>query len=139
MTIFLMGLLCLVSNGRLFSQHCLKMYYDKNGNRIGLNVDECVKDWRGPVCDDVEIDGCDETENEVMLYPNPNNGIFRVELDNDTDDMMELSVYDNKGILINSKKFINVIDVDISNNPAGVYLLRISMCDDVKSMIVVKF
>ena len=49
MMIFLMGLLCLVSNEELFSQHCLKMHYDKNGNRIGFSVGECVKDWRGLV------------------------------------------------------------------------------------------
>ena len=134
-----MGLLCLVSNEELFSQHCLKMHYDKNGNRIGFSVGECVKDWRGLVDNnDVEESVCDETEDEVMLYPNPNNGRFRVEL-NDTGDLAELSVYDNKGVLVNSQKFTDVIDVDISSNPAGVYLLRISKSDDVRSVIVVKF
>ena len=138
MTIFLMGLLCLVSNGELFSQHCLKLYYDRNGNRISFNVGECVKDWRALADNnDVEESVCDETEDEVMLYPNPNNGRFRVEL-NDTGDLAELSVYDNKGVLVNSRKFTDVIDVDISSNPAGVYLLRISMNDDVRSMVVVK-
>ena len=138
MTIFLMGLLCLVSNGELFSQHCLKIYYDRNGNRISFNVGECVKDWRALADNnDVEESVCDETEDEVMLYPNPNNGRFRVEL-NDTGDLAELSVYDNKGVLVNSRKFTDVIDVDISSNPAGVYLLRISMNDDVRSMVVVK-
>lgn len=133
-----MGLLCLVSNGELFSQHCLKLYYDRNGNRISFNVGECVKDWRALADNnDVEESVCDETEDEVMLYPNPNNGRFRVEL-NDTGDLAELSVYDNKGVLVNSRKFTDVIDVDISSNPAGVYLLRISMNDDVRSMVVVK-
>ena len=138
MTIFLMGLLCLVSNGELFSQHCLKMYYDRNGNRISFNVGECVKDWRGLADNDAEESVCDKTEDEVMLYPNPNNGRFRIELDNDTDDLVEMSVYDNKGVLVNSQKFTDVIDVDISSNPAGVYLLRISMNDDVRCVVVVK-
>ena len=138
MTIFLMGLLCLVSNGELFSQHCLKMHYDRNGNRISFSAGECVKEWRGIASDDVEVDVCEEPENEVMIYPNPNNGRFRIELDNDTDDLVEMSVYDNKGVLVNSRKFTDVIDVDISSNPAGVYLLRISMNDDVRSMVVVK-
>lgn len=137
MGIFLMGLLCLVSNGELFSQHCLNMYYDRNGNRISFNVNECVKDWRGLADNDAEESVCDKTE-EVMVYPNPNNGRFRVELDNDTDDLVEMSVYDNKGVLVNSQKFTDVIDVDISTNPAGVYLLRISKSDDVRSVIVVK-
>ena len=47
-------------------------------------------------------------------------------------------MYDNKGVLVNSQKFTDVIDVDISSNPAGVYLLRISMNDDVRSVVVVK-
>ena len=132
-----MGLLCLVSNRELFSQHCLRMYYDRNGNRISFNVNECVKDWRGLADNDAEESVCDKTE-EVMVYPNPNKGRFRVELDNDTDDLVEMSVYDNKGVLVNSQKFTDVIDVDISTNPAGVYLLRISKSDDVRSVIVVK-
>ena len=138
MTIFLMGLLCLVSNGELFSQHCLKMHYDRNGNRISFSVDECVKYWRGLADNEAEENVCDKTEDEVMIYPNPNNGRFRVELDNDTGDLVELAVYDNKGILVNIQKFTDVIDVDISSNPAGVYILRISMSDDVRNAIVVK-
>ena len=138
MTIFLMGLLCLVSNGGLYSQHCLKMHYDRNGNRISFSAGECVKEWRGIASGDVEVDVREEPENEVMIYPNPNNGRFRIELDNDTDDLVEMSVYDNKGVLVNSQKFTDVIDVDISCNPAGVYLLRISMGDDVRIVVVVK-
>ena len=45
--IFLMGLLCLVSSNEVFSQHCFKISYDKNGNRISLIAKECDKYERG--------------------------------------------------------------------------------------------
>ena len=47
MMLFLMGLLCLVGNIDLFSQHCIKMSYDKNGNRIIFKVEDCTKYVRG--------------------------------------------------------------------------------------------
>ena len=42
-TIFLMGLLCLVSGNEVFSQHCFKISYDKNGNRVSFIAKECDK------------------------------------------------------------------------------------------------
>lgn len=131
--IFLMGLLYLVSNVELYSQYCLKMSYDKNGNRISMMLNECVEIFRESSDDAVEKD-----ISEVLVYPNPNNGKFKVEIKNVTDDFAELNVYDNKGALINSLAFIGMADVDISNYPAGAYLLRIIRNDNEKSVIVIK-
>lgn len=141
MTIFLMGLLCLVSSDELFSQHCLKMSYDKNGNRTVFNVVDCSNAIRGDdVVDDNVVDNYEDETDELFVYPNPNDGRFRVNLKTDDENSLsKVYVYDNKGILICQKEFIETIDIDISSYPAGLYLLRIIRDDSVRSVIVVKF
>lgn len=131
-----MGLLCLVSSKELFSQHCLNMSYDKNGNRISLMTKDCVKYMRGDVetYDELEVD--EEYLDELLVYPNPNDGRFKIKLN--SEGLADVGIYDNKGILIDNLKFADEVDVDISDNPAGVYLLRIIKDDDVRSVIVVK-
>ena len=71
------------------------------------------------------------------MYPNPNDGRFRIELAGE-DEFAEVCVYDSKGLLINSRKFMKTVDLDISNNPAGAYLLRIVRDNNVNSKVVVK-
>lgn len=132
--IFLMGLLCLISNVELFSQYCLKMSYDRNGNRISMMLDECMEILRDTADDAVEKD----TSDEVLVYPNPNNGKFNVDLKNVADSPAQLYVYDSKGVLIRKQIFIGTTVVDVSKNPAGAYLLRIISDDIEKNLIVIK-
>lgn len=138
-----MGLLCLVSGNEVFSQHCFKISYDKNGNRVSFIAKECDKYERGSAdveetLDVLEENPDDETE-DLFVYPNPNNGRFQIELKGaECDDLVEVYVYNNKGILITSQKFVERICVDISDYPAGVYLLRIIRDKGKRSEIVVK-
>ena len=94
--IFLMGLLCLIGNVELFSQYCLNMSYDKNGNRNYYKIYDCGKDMRDYANDIVEIDVCEKNETEMIVYPNPTNGKFIIE--NGDDMEYEMSLYDNKGV-----------------------------------------
>lgn len=142
-TIFLMGLLCLVSGNEVFSQHCFKISYDKNGNRVSFIAKECDKYERGSADVEETLDVLEENPDDEMedlfVYPNPNNGRFQIELKGSGgDDLVELYVYDNKGILITSQNFVETVDVDISNYPAGAYLLRIIRDKGESSEIVVK-
>ena len=141
MMIFLMGLLCLVSNGgEAFSQNCFKISYDKDGNRICFWTIKCSGYYRGNVEDDIETEKLCENENDdIVVYPNPSNGRFRVELKSyGNDALAEAYVYDNKGILLNVRKITGKEEVDISDYPAGTYLLRVIANDEVRSMVVVK-
>ena len=136
-----MGLLCLVSsNGDLLSQNCYKVSYDKNGNRISFFVTSCSEYYRGDVEDDVKTEElCENEIDDFIVYPNPSNGRFRVELkSNENDALADAYVYDNKGVLLSIRKFTGNMDVDISDYPAGTYLLRIIKNDEVRSMVVVK-
>lgn len=138
-----MGLLCLVSGNEVFSQHCFKISYDKNGNRVSFMAKECDKYERGGADVEETLDVFEENLNDetddLFVYPNPSNGRFQIELkESGCYDWVEVYVYDNKGILIKSQKFVGTIDVDISNYPAGVYLLRIIRDKGERSEIVVK-
>ena len=136
--IFLMGLLYLIGTEELFSQNCIKMLYDKNGNRISFKVENCKSYSRGN--DENELEDIYESEEQtedLLVYPNPNDGRFRIELAGE-DEFAEVCVYDSKGLLINSRKFMKTVDLDISNNPAGAYLLRIVRDNNVNSKVVVK-
>ena len=139
--IFLTGVLCLVSSNDLFSQHCFKMSYDKNGNRICFMANDCGGVMRGELdIDDVFVEKCEDYAEDILVYPNPNNGRFKIELKNaDVGSAVDLYVYDNKGVLVNAQKFFTSVNVDISDNPAGVYLLRINGEKCESSIIVVKY
>ena len=141
--IFLMGLLCLVSGNEVFSQHCFKISYDKNGNRVSFIAKECDKYARGSADVEETLDvfneNPDDETDDLFVYPNPSNGRFQIELKGaECDDLVEVYVYNNKGILITSQKFVETMCVDISDYPAGVYLLRIIRDKGERSEIVVK-
>lgn len=141
-TMFLMGLLCLVGSGDLFSQRCYVMSYDENGNRTRFMVFGCIEELKfTAIGSKVEMKSSEEADsNELALsvYPNPSKGKFRVSLNNNKELLSDIYVYDNKGILVSSGKFAEEVDVDISDKPAGVYLLRIISGDSMLSEIVVK-
>ena len=138
--VFLMGLVCLVGNKELFSQHCFEMSYDKNGNRINFRTVNCLKYLRESVVDEETLEETeDRKEDDFLVYPNPNNGKFRIKIRTDEkNESAVMYIYDNKGVLINSEEFVEFVDVDISDNPSGVYLLRIIGSDGIISEMVVK-
>ena len=71
------------------------------------------------------------------MYPNPNNGIFSIKTSEDYNEA-ELQVYNNKGVLLSRFQISGEKEIDISDKPSGVYLLRIIEGDEVRSVVVVK-
>jgi uncharacterized delta-60 repeat protein len=66
----------------------------------------------------------DETmeENAMIIYPNPSNGTFTIEVDH----IGELLIMDNLGRLILQKKLkSNKESIDLSNMNSGIYFLRL--------------
>jgi hypothetical protein len=114
------------------------MSYDKNGNRIIFKVEDCTKYVRGEGDAVGEIEQCKNDNAEMIVYPNPTNGVFTIEMQNDKDALNEMSLYDYRGILVNSFSFIGNTKVDIREKPAGAYLLRVVGDEYVRSMIVIK-
>ncbi|MCX8677704.1 MULTISPECIES: leucine-rich repeat protein [unclassified Apibacter] len=65
------------------------------------------------------------TEPQINVYPNPNNGLFSINLGNISEGSIEIS--NINGGIIYSKKFngINEIYVDIQTQPSGIYIVNV--------------
>lgn len=136
--IFLLLSLCLVSSEKMYSQNCMTMRYDENGNRISMFVHQCGSEYksqgqRNIVDEEISING----NKGLSVYPNPNEGMFEISVDDD-DDLVIIQIYNVNGVMVKNEYLSEDKKVDITDNPAGIYLLRIIKGDDVCSRIVVK-
>jgi hypothetical protein len=61
-------------------------------------------------------------ENDIKVYPNPCKGNFLVSLDN-PENVSEVKVYNTLGVLIYSGTITSETQVDLRDQPSGVYLL----------------
>ncbi|NMH26003.1 T9SS type A sorting domain-containing protein [Flavobacterium solisilvae] len=69
-------------------------------------------------------------DEEVVVYPNPSNGIFQLTFNEAFSEKIEYSVYDVLGKIIVEKENSNDLDateVNLENYPAGIYLLRMKI------------
>ncbi len=65
---------------------------------------------------------------EANVYPNPSNGFYTLEIKNSTEltNIGTLIIYDLLGNLVESKQInANLVSIDLSNQPNGVYLASI--------------
>lgn len=67
----------------------------------------------------------------IQVYPNPGNGIFTVEVLGFDEDLIEVELYNLLGEVLykRTQKLegpINTIDVNISNQPEGIYFIKLS-------------
>jgi hypothetical protein len=140
--VFLSVLLCLVVSDEIIAQDCLMFKYDKSGNRVEMLVYDCGAESKEKTND---VIAGEISENEmpldVLVYPNPNNGIFDIKI-NDVENtevgLVNFEVYNNIGVLVKKDEMINEMRIDITDNPAGMYLLRITKDDKVYSRVIVK-
>lgn len=133
--IFLALLLSCVFNNKALAQKCLAFKYDADGNRISRMIkSECLE------IRDEEEQETEASKEEVTVYPNPNNGSFKVVMpENIRQDNSFLELFDVNGLLVFGGNIVDAeTDIDIGNCPSGVYLLRIRDGDDVISEIVLK-
>jgi len=103
-----------------------------------------------------KVEDCPErirllSQDGVLLYPNPNNGRFNIRVNSTLYNYLGMKVYDMAGRLVNGKVIKNGIDqvlvspvftglvygrvvpVDLTNLPAGTYLVKIFYDDGVRS------
>lgn len=137
--VFLFILLSLAFPEKLNAQYCLDFKYDKSGNRIEMFVHNCGFEYKGQTREMIDEEISEEKISEdLLVYPNPNNGSFVVEIkDNDVETASYL-VFDATGTLVQKGECSINQMIDIANNPAGVYLLRIIKGEYVYSRVVVK-
>jgi hypothetical protein len=63
----------------------------------------------------------------ILIYPNPTKGILKVELTRVTDEKpLAIQLYDMAGkLIINELNVSTSIELDLSSQPTGTYLLKI--------------
>jgi subtilisin-like proprotein convertase family protein len=99
-----------------------------------------------------KVEDCQErlrllSDDGVLLYPNPNNGRFNIRVNSTLYNYLGMKVYNAQGQLMNGKAvndimvspvytglvYGRVIPVDLTNLPAGVYLVKLYYDDGVRT------
>lgn len=137
--VFLFILSALALPEKLNAQHCLGFKYDKSGNRIEMFVHDCGFEYKEQTREMIDEEISEEKINEdLLVYPNPNKGSFMVDIKDNNEETTSYLVFDATGTLVQKGECSINQMVDITNNPAGVYLLRIIKGEYVYSRVVVK-
>jgi len=140
--IALLGLLMTISLSIRAQMFSASFVYDANGNRTQATVIYLLKS--APVEDDEFFEERIEEELSLRLYPNPTKGLIRIELHGNTGDVEKskqnrISVYDLSGkpiLIITPVRISN--EIDLSNNPDGVYIIRVDAGEITKTYKVIK-
>lgn len=105
---------------------------------FGTNVDNTTR------IDDITIDlvsGIKNTDlnKAMMVYPNPSNGRIFVENTSTTEKSASVSVLNTVGQIVYTNNFSNLVkeSIDLSNQPDGLYTVRISTASGVVNKTVV--
>ncbi len=138
--IFLLVLLCLARIEKSYSQNCITMQYDNNGNRVSMFVHECGCEYKSSGTSDIMNNEISQDDNnrELMLYPNPNDGIFNITMSDDNKNPIAIHLYNINGVMVMNGNLSDNKMIDISYMPSGVYLLKIIQGESACSKIVVK-
>lgn len=134
--IFLALLLSFGMQNKAVAQKCLVMDYDSDGNRIRRTVTTNCLESR----DVAEVQENLVTADDISVYPNPNDGMFRVFIsDCVKKENSHFELYDLNGVqLFNGNINGNETDIDIGIYPVGVYLLKIYNGEDMIFKIILK-
>ena len=137
--IFLFMLFSFVLSEKLNAQYCLDFKYDESGNRIEVYAHNCGFEYK-ELTRERESEEISEKilRNSLSVYPNPNDGIFMADLDSDDIGNASYQIFNAMGILLQDGRYSINHKIDINNNPAGMYLLRIIKGGDVYACVVVK-
>lgn len=134
--IFLAMLLSFGFSNELSAQRCLVFRYDAVGNRISRSVTTNCQETREIVEEQEES----LSVGEIEVYPNPNNGRFKVLIpDSIKTSNSSFKLYDVEGQIVMEGRLVDYeTDIDIGNKPTGVFLLKIINGDIVNTKIVLK-
>lgn len=122
-----------------FSQNNFEFGYDNAGNRISraivtlksANIENGLS-ATNPVEDKIGL-------TTTRIYPNPTKGLLHLEISSEIIQEACYTVHDINGkLIIQNGSFQNNTDIDLSQNPAGIYILRVSIGTESKEWKVIK-
>lgn len=107
--------------------------YDACGNRVARQL---VLDETDPQDDFAEEQ---LGAAQVRIYPNPTYGRIKVTIHCADEQQGSIEVFDTRGNrAIDFRNIGRENDIDLSSQPGGVYLLRLSLADDVSTWKIIK-
>lgn len=138
--VFLLILLYSLIHTEISAQSCISMKYDVNGNRVQMKIGGCdveEKEFNKEISrNDVQENSFNE---DVLVYPNPNSGIFEVRIgSNEGASSSQYEIYNVKGLLVDSGVFSHYSIINIENYTSGLYLIKIISRDKICSKVIVK-
>ena len=119
----------------VFSQNRVNYTYDAAGNRLSgvssqLRMAAITDEDTELTDEDTELqeiysDKIDRSN--IRIYPNPTKGILKIEIIRTTEENpIHIQLYDMSGrIIINEQNATSFTDLNISDKPAGTYILKI--------------
>jgi hypothetical protein len=117
------------------------------GNILGSNgLDTVLVEWSNPITNTAEVyatvtnSGCsvsdtlvlfhtsigiDELDNTLMIWPNPTQSSFSIEFEREVDRVRVFDVVGREVILKMNQSSSKMVEIDLSDQPSGVYLIEI--------------
>ena len=79
-------------------------------------------------------------QSTIHIYPNPTKGLLKVEITgNGENKPVSLQVYDMNGrILLQESNIVSSFTIDLSNKPAGIYILRLTADNEKNEWKIIK-
>jgi hypothetical protein len=82
---------------------------------------------------------CDDFDNAVSIFPNPSNGISQLKIISENVQQANLVLYNNEGKRIDQQNLSllsgrNTIPLEYRNLQPGIYMIRIELDDDVRTL-----
>jgi hypothetical protein len=123
----------------VFSQQKISYAYDAAGNRVKREIVLTTKSLSQEALPEIFTE--EVAKRNIKIYPNPTDGFLKVDIDNlegVKNCTITISTM-NTGKYVYKKKVIqNVTDIDISNEPFGVYVMLIDIDGEYTSWKIMK-
>jgi hypothetical protein len=104
------------------------------------NKDTIIENLYVPFCDS-SINRSGQMERKkypkLKIYPNPTSGIFNIEF-NSTEPPKECMIFNFLGELVQRKESFNSKQIDLTENPSGVYNILFIFTDRIETQKIIK-
>lgn len=125
--------------GPLHSQNVVTYAYDAMGNRVKREI---VLPTKSAAANTEETFFTEEvSQRTIKIYPNPSDGFLKVEIEN-TEGIKNctftISALNTGKLVKKLKATLPVTDIDISNQPYGIYVLLIDIDGEFTSWKIIK-
>jgi hypothetical protein len=137
-----------LNSSKTYSQDVVIRYsYDEAGNRKLKEIPppQKIENINDPFLNEASktTSITDNTFNSqvIRIFPNPTNGIFEIEIPDDTENPANILIYIvdiNGKLIVNKPRQSARTILDISNQPGGIYFLNLKKGDVVSQWKIIK-